>query len=526
MKTIRFTIALFAAVLGFATMAHAEGESRETAISITGACQMNLLGEEEKNTTTWFVIEPAAFGENDLVTVSVASKNYGDVVFYEEGAQSELFIIGGANPSTLKKLWISKDKPVYVAIAQDGPNGSASFSLSVAEPGETRFNPISVTDGSSDIKAGFSPIWCAYTATASKVVSIKATSSIGNAINYEGRNVCMANDMFSGFRMSEGTTIYFPVYSTMANLSIELSDPKVGEYADMPLNITDMASFTIDLPADPNATTDSAGQGERYWLYEAKQSGFLMWGTSDKDWQTGMWGCGVNDTTTHKRLESPETKITAGMVTYTIPVEAGHVYLISPTVCFSTKARTVTLYTTFIEPEKGDTKDNPIVLKLNEEYDLGRVTSLTKYYAYTAKKSGMFTATVHAGGQVRATTPQDGSWNIRRDYSIQERQMHIDDEIYLNAGDMLLLEITLTSDIDFHVDGSDASIPNYSILITRNDGESDEEDDDPVADAISGINASSSNAAIYTLSGTKANALGSKGVKIVKANGKAVKIVK
>lgn len=45
--------------------------------------------------------------------------------------------------------------------------------------------------------------------------------------------------------------------------------------------------------------------------------------------------------------------------------------------------------------------------------------------------------------------------------------MHIDDNIPMSPGDVLLLEITLTSDVDVHV-GGDADVPNYSILITRN----------------------------------------------------------
>lgn len=470
METLKHTIALFIAVLGFAASAHAEGESRETAIPITEACTKPLMGEADKNTTTWFVIEPASFADNDLVTVSVIGNNYGDIIFYEEGAQSEMTMIGTDKGYSAKKLWISKNQPVYVAVTQDGPGASASFALSVASPGETRFNAITVADGTSEVNSNCFPVWCVYTASASKVVTIKSTAGVGNAIDFEGHNVCMANDMLNGFRMQQGSTVYFPVNSSAASVTIELSEPQEGYYADMPLNITGKSEFTIDLLSDPNANKDSAAQSERYWIYEADKSGFLMWGTADKDWQEGMWGCGINDTTTHKRLNTPETKIQAGMVTYTIPVEAGHVYLISPTVCYSQKARQVTLYTTFIEPEMGDTKDNPIALTLNDARDLGRVISLTKYYAFTAEKTGTYTATVHAGGQVRATTPQDGSWNIGRDYSIQDLQMHIDDEINLAAGETLLLEVTLTSDIDIHTDGSDASKPNYSILITLNDG--------------------------------------------------------
>lgn len=473
METLKHTIALFIAILGFATTANAQGETRETAIPITEACTKPLMGEADKNTTTWFVIEPASFADNDLVTVSVNGNNYGDIIFYEEGAQSEMTMIGADKGSSAKKLWITKNQPVYVAVTQDGPGASASFVLSVANPGETRFNAIAISDGDNEVNSDCTPVWCAYTATASKVISIKATASVGNAIDFEGHNVCMANDMLNGFRMQEGSTVYFPVNSNAASVTIELSDPQEGYYSDMPLNITGKSEFTIDLPSDPNASKDSSAQSERYWLYEADKSGFLMWGTADKDWQEGMWGCGINDTTTHKRLNTPETKIQAGMITYTIPVETGHVYLISPTVCYSKTARTVTLYTTFVEPQVGDTKDNPVALNLGESCDLGRVVSLTKYYAYTAQKAGTYTATVHAGGQVRATTPQDGSWNIGRDYTNQELQMHIDDEINLSAGETLLLEVTLTSDIDIHTSGSDASKPNYSILITLNEDNGD-----------------------------------------------------
>lgn len=453
----------------------AAGETRETAISVSGPTTLALNGNNESNITTWFKIEPSAFTSADLITISISGKNYGDISIYENEDESpaEFHFIGGSsglslNP-TIKRL-NSSSVHMYIAISQEGEGGSVNFNFSKAQPGETRDNAMTATEGTNSIQASFAPVWYKYTPTSNCIASIYSAAGISNITNENGSLECLASLAAGGFRVQEGNTVYFHTIGNTGSFSITLSDIKPGMFADMPLDITSTTSFDVELPADPNATTDSSAQSERYWIYTAEKSGLLMWGTYDADWINGMWGCTVRDTTAAHTLNTPDTKVIAEMLTYTIPVIAGHTYLIAQTVCYN-KARTVTVYAAYQEPQQGDTKEDPIILTLDKSEDLGRTTANTKYYSFTATTTGVYTATIHAAGQVRATTPADGSWNIARNYDIQDRHMHIDNEIALQAGETLLLEITLTSDIDIHANGSDASKPNYSILITSNNSD-------------------------------------------------------
>lgn len=470
MKSI-ITILMLALTLN----SFAAGEDRTNAINISSAGTQTLNGVKDANTITWFKIEPEAFGTNNMLTITLGGGNYGYVSIFndEETDATEDYVIGGSNGlalnPTIKKYHSDAAASVYVAISQENKGGTARFTFSVAQPGETREVAIKAQTGSNTIEGASTPVWYSYTAPETKIVAIETTTQMGNAVNVDGKIECISSLLPSGFRMQEGNTVYIPMLSRFGSFNITLSDIQPGMYADMPIDITNKQEFELFLPADPTASDDSSAQSERYWIYTADKSGFLMWGTYDANWIKGMWGCAVRDTTEAKTLNTPDTKVIDGMITYTIPVVAGHTYLISPTVCYNV-ARTVTIYAGYQTPSLGDTKDDPFILSLGNSIDLGRKTSSTKYYSFTAEESGVYTATVHAAGQVRATTPKDGSWTIRRDYSIQDKQMHIDDEIELKEGETLLLEITLTSDIDIHVDGSDADTPNYFVMITKNDG--------------------------------------------------------
>lgn len=465
-------LAIIAAVFPYCV--NAAGESRSQAIHAEAGVSYSLPGAKEKNTTTWFYVEASDLADNNMIVAALSGGNYGDVAFFvgNDADADEVFFIGGStglpkNP-TINKYCNAGSECIYIAVTQDNAGGNVTFSFTTAIPGQTRHNAIKAVEGRNEVNNGQSPVWYSFTAQEEKEFSIVGNTYIGNAVDTLGRINCMDILLASGFRLQAGMTVYFPVNASAdAWFTITSSEIRVGYYSDFPLDITAKGSFLVDLPADPTASTTSAAQSERYWTYSASKSGFLMWGTADSEWVSGMWGCMVRDMTAGKTLNTPLTEMKAGMVTYSIPVEAGHDYLIAQTVAHTT-ARTVTVYTVFNEPQIGDTKDNPVILQLGNKTDLGRKPATTRYYSFTAEKSDTYTATVHAGGQVRATTPKDGSWNIGRDYSNQQMQMHIDDQIELSSGDVLLLEITLTSDIDFHVDGSDSDIPNYYILITGN----------------------------------------------------------
>lgn len=490
MKKIYLLLCLLTAAF---TTAMAVGETRQNAINITSGSTHELLESAETNITTWFCINSSVLGANDLVTVALDSKNYGDITFYwnDETSSDEMYFISGPDEDkTVKKLWTISDGKLYIAIGQEGEGGKATFSFSKAKPGETRYNAIDLTTGDNKVSTDLTTVWYKYTYTETESKQIVVTSNgcvLGAAQTLEGKNICPANLLDAGFRMVEGETFYLPVSNSDANatVTIALEEIQPGYYSDYPIKATGVSSFILDIPADPSASTDSSAQSERYFQYVADKDGLLMWGTGDSNWVEAAYGCVVRDVTDEKTLNTPLTEFTAGMITYTIPVIAGHTYLIDQSVAHTKQARQVTVYVMYKEPQQGDTKDNPFSLKLSETFDLGRKTATTKYYRFTATAAGIYTATIHAGGQVRATTPQDGSWNIGRDYSIQELQMHIDKEITLAAGESLLLEVTLTSDIDIHVDGSDSTKPNYSILITKNDGpEPEHREGDGVKNAI------------------------------------------
>lgn len=500
----QFYILLFALLTTVCTTATAVGDKRSDAINVTAEGIYQLLGKKDANTVTWFCIDSSVLGGKDLVTAKIEGNNYGDISFYwnDDEDSNESYMIGGSagieiNP-TVKKYWSITGGKLYVAIYQSDESGTVDFSFTTAKPGETRFNAVDISLGKTTVETSLTKIWYKYTAQSSKQVIITSQNcTLGSAVGIDGRIVCHANLLEAGFRLTEGDEIYFPVNYANASsvITIVEEDIKPGHYADYPIDATSLESFVLDIPGDANASTDSSGQSQRYFQYTAAKSGFMMWGTDDASWIEGMYGCMVRDLTDKRTLNTPLTAINYDMLTYTIPVTEGHTYLIEQIVAHTKNARQATVYVIFIEPNKGDTKDNPIELSLNSSLDLGRTITTTKYYTYTAAEAGVYTATIHAGGQVRATTPHDGSWNITRDYSYTDLQMHIDDEITLAAGDALMLEVTLTSDIDIHANGSDSSKPNYYILITKNGA----------TDGIMSITNDTKSSAMYNLSGMRIN---------------------
>lgn len=482
---LRSILLLFAFHLSILSVL-AQGESRENPIRITADAKANLLGVSDANTTTWFLVPQDAFAGKNLLTVSVGGKNCGDVLFLPTGTpdQTETLIITPTSTRQIKHLWEEEQGDVYVAISQDNADGTATFAFSEARPGEVRRNALQAQEGENTVPSQCQgDTWYTFTAPADTMVFLVNAPIVGNILDADGRIFASSSSAREGFRMRAGDVICFCLQIVgNTSFSIKFDAIPEGYYSDRPFDITTIPSFTLDIPIDPNATSDGAEQSERYWLYRAEQGGLMMWGTDDAAWTEGMWGVSVIDRTTGSRLNTPLTAVQAGMLTYTISVQAGHEYLIAQVIGHARQTRRVNVYTAFSAGGQGDSSENPIPLTLNESLDLGRTASTTHYYAFTAQQDGIYTATVHAGGQVRATTPQDGSWNISRDYSIQDRQMHIDDNIHLRAGEALLLEVSLTSNIDIHVGDKDAGIPNYSILITQNDANPEPEEKKPGED--------------------------------------------
>lgn len=450
--------------------AFAQGESRENPIRVSSGTTVSLLGAPDQNTTTWLLVPQEAFATTDLLTVQVGGTCYGDMTFLPAllPDQARTVFLTSADSRLVKYLWKEEQGDLYIAISQDNAGGTATLSFSKAKPGEVRQNALQAQLGANPIPSGVaSEVWYAFTSEVDTMVYL-STSVSGNILDTDGHIFGSSSQAINGFRMRAGGTVCFCVKASVVSFTISQGAIPEGEYADRPIDITSQSAFTFDIPVDPNATTDGTEQSERYWLYRAEKSGLLMWGTDDKAWMEGMWGAAVTDQTSGKRLGTPFTHTQAGMLIYTVNVEAGHDYLISQVIGHAKSSRTVHVYVTFSAGQQGDSKDDPIPLTLGELLDMGRSASTTHYYSFTASVDGVYTAAVHAGGQVRATTPQDGSWNISRNYDIQDRQMHIDPNIPLRAGETLLLEVTLTSDIDIHTSGEDAAVPNYSILITLN----------------------------------------------------------
>lgn len=478
MKNIYVSLLVMLSLLCSSTVVRAAGESRSEAIEVAQAGTWTLNGAKDVNTTTWFKILPEALGDADMISLQITGDNCGAVDIFvndEADAVNTLIITDASKNPLVKQYWYEGTSAIYVAVMQDNANGQATFGFSHAQPGEVKEKALATVVGSNTVGSAFSPVWYSFTSTEDKIYFLSSSAVTFSEVRSAetGLSICPANLLnVEGFRLPEGDKVYFRVLKGSGNFVLHAQDILPGMFPDKPFDITDINSFAVDIPADPNASDDGAAQIERYWTFTASKSGVLMWGTSDADWMKGMWGVSVIDQTdNNRRLSTPLTRVEMGMLTYQVNVQAGHTYMISQVLGCSRSAHTVTVRVALNDGAEGDTKENAIPLALNTLLDLGRKTANTKYYRFTAEQDGMYTATIHAGGQVRATTPQDGTWTIMRDYSIQERQMHIDKEIALAAGESLLLEITLTSDIDIHTNGSDAEIPNYSILITQNEEE-------------------------------------------------------
>lgn len=470
-------------------VASAQGESRDNPIKVTGNMSTSLLGKPEFNTTTWFLVTSDAFDQGNLLNIMVSGGNYGDIIVstVNGSCESENVFLTTEGLTVMKYLWDNSRGDLLVAISQDNAGGQVQFTITKANAGEVRRNALEAVLGENIVPAeAGNQVWYHYTATSDAIVKIQAFSFLSNVLDASGLVFCPKSLIDEGFRMQDGQEIYFQIENMGGEkFQITTSEIPVGHYSDKPLDITDLSLFKINIPVDPTASTDGAAQSERYWLYKASENGLLMWGTDDGAWTSGSWGASIVDQTTGKRLNTPLTAVQAGMVTYTISVEAGHDYLIAQTIGHAKTSRDVNVYVAFTTAKQGETKDDPMYLTLNEPFDMGRESSVTHYYLFTAPVNGHYTAMVHAGGQVRATTPRDGSWNIGRDYSNQELQMHVDNNIFLAQGESLLLEVTLTSDIDIHTNGSDASKPNYYILMTLNDSE----DEKPARDGEEIVNA-------------------------------------
>lgn len=478
MKKIYFFLTLLLSTFFVAT-ASATGESRSNPINVTQAGKVILYGAEETTTDTWLCINETALGENNMIVFAFSGGHYGDVTFYDGNSSTplETIAIGGENPTTVKKYWDAESTKMYICISQDGPNGSVMLSFATAKQGETHNNAVSARIGSNIVSKNAETVWYKFTANEKKVYTFDVKNcTISNILNADMRISSPANLASAGVAMSAGETVWFNVTDFSAGVSptivITAIEIKAGDEPDNAIDATNLSQFIFSVPADPNASENNgAAQTEHYFTYTASKSGFFQWGTTDESWVKGMFGCTVRDVTEGKNLDTPKKETLDNFVIYTIPVIAGHTYLIEQTIGHTKSARDITVFVSFEEATNpGDLPENPIILKLNSKEDLGRVISTTKYFSFTATEAGVYTATVHAGGQVRATTPHDGSWNITRDYSNTELQMHIDDEITLAAGDVLSLQVTLTSDLDIHTNGSDASKPNYYILITKNAG--------------------------------------------------------
>lgn len=447
------------------------GESRSTAILISGNVEEELLGKESigkeyfYNTTTWFLLDSNALSEMGIMTIKLSGGLNGEVALFAADSADPVkaYGIGGGSGmlpvnSTIDFDIAPQEHTYYVAITQDNVGGKVAFTFSTVTPGQTMGSAIEATLGANEAIAGN---WYKYTHNASEMVSITNVSTVYQA---DGGLVAMGADVTSGFRMSDGQTVYF---QANGNFVIKASEIPVGTVADNPLILeldeNGRGQFKFMLSGSDSDAT-------RYIKYVATQTGSLMYGTNNSQVLEMAFGSSVIDLTTGKRITVAQRLETYGYFTYTFPVVADHEYLIEQTL--ANNVGTVIFSVVFTPAAEGEVLDMPITLPYGEAYDLGRKASAAKYFCFVAPEAGDYQLIVNAQGYVRRYLADGSSYSIQRDYA-GGTDFH-NEVVTLAKNEKLLFSVEATADIEHLAGGvQDFFIANYFAackLIAEGDG--------------------------------------------------------
>lgn len=440
------------------------GESRSTAIGISGNAEEALLGKASigndyfYNTTTWFVLNNDSLTDKGVMTIRLDGGNKGHIALYDSESIDPIKSYFFGEGSGMLAVGTSVDFDItpathtyYVAITQDNVGGVATFTFSEAAPGQTIGTAIQATIGKNTATANN---WYKYTHTADNIISITNVSTVYDA--NEGL-VAAGEDVTFGFRMTPSQTVYF---QANRDFEIKATDIPQGTVADKPLVLTldneGYGQFNFNLNGSNSDAT-------RYILYEATQTGTLMYGTSNDKVITMAFGSSVIDQTTGRRItvRCQSEIYDTPYYTYTFQVVAGHTYLIEQTL--ANNLGTVNFMAVFTPAQTGEVMDMPIALAHSCAYDLGRTTTTPRYFRFVAPQAGDYLLSVHAQGYVRRYLSATTSYAIQRDYT-RGTDFH-NETTPLAKGDTILLSVETTADIEhIAVDIQDFFIPNYYIV--------------------------------------------------------------
>lgn len=448
------------------------GESRGAAILIEADGTQTLLGvpsveveggKNYTNTTTWFKLEKeGALDGKTLMTVKIGGDNTTEVALYQNDETSPIktYAMGDGSGMLAKNSTVKFDINIaendyYIAISQDDVNGTAQFTFSVAQPGETIATALEAVAGSNTISTAG---WYKYTHSGDR--KLIKVSGISKIVNEEGGLVAEGDDVKVGFVITEGTSIYF---EASGNFTITLSDVEKGMTADDPVIIDNENGATFNLSG---AATDT----QRFMQYSATEDGTFIYATQNASVLEYAVSATVRDVTnaeTPKTVSIVQKESAEFGETYFIykwPVVAGHTYAIEQSL--GNNFGKVEFFTMFTPAEAGETIGKAFPIELYEAKDLGRQATTPKYYKFTAAEAGDYTVSVQLTGYVKSYDADGNSTTIQKSYS--DGLVYHNETFTLAEGESLVFSCEPSETIE-HVAGgvNDAFIPNYYATVTK-----------------------------------------------------------
>lgn len=454
-------------VLSYELTPAAEGSTRNKAILISEPCTQPLLGKAREgddyyNTTTWFRLAKGTFPDMKLLSVTIGGGNTTYISLFKDGVDDPLTSYSMGEGSGMlpfdSKVLLDIDlssADYYVSITQDDVNGTATFAFSKALPGMTIGTAIEAHLGSN---FSIPDNWYKYTHSGDNMISI---SDVTRVVDERRGNVAVGEDVYYGFRMGDGQSVYFQATST--SFDITASEVKTGTVPDKPIVITldsdNLAQFSFSLHG-------STSDVRRYMLFTAPANGEFMYGTSHPKVIDVAFGSTVRDVTEPdassavsviQKLESDY-----GMFIYKWEVKAGHSYLIEQTLVDN--LGDVEFLATFTAAHEGESIEQPIMIELGCAEYLGRVESSARYFKFTAPESGDYLLTAFVSGRVHVYGEDE--YNVPKDYT-NGTDFH-KDIITLSAGDTFLFSVAPSANVD-NISGEANSffVPDYYVVIHK-----------------------------------------------------------
>lgn len=454
-----------------------EGSTRSTAYTIAESCTRVLRGQAptqevdglvHTNQSTWFRLDGESLSAYDLLSVQVGGDNETSVSLYCDDQDTPLrfYMLGeGSGMLPLGTMLIFdvdfQRHTYYIAISQDDAGGTATFTFSKAQPGQSIASALEARMGQNSVS---SPAWYRYEHQGEGDMVTIEGGGISVICDAQGNTLMRGNDARSGIRMRQGSVIYF---QASYDFTIGVIELEPGLSSDKPLPLTlgqyDTGNYSFLL-------NGSAGDDVlRYVLFEATADGILMIGTTHKNVITSACGCMVRDVTTQRPVNVVQKQqvFDTTYFTYTFEVAQGHSYLIEHTL--QDNYGEVSFLAAFTPAQEGESQNTAFTLQLGLPLDLGRHETSTRYMRFTAPASGDYLISAHVLGQVRVLG--DEAHNISKDYE-NGTDFHRE-VVTLQEGQQLLLSATPSTDIE-HLKGAgqtaeesvqDYFIPNYYIVV-------------------------------------------------------------